>query len=220
MIFNKDILFIHIGKTGGTSAADYLCKTLHSPVYNVIPLRAHEKQIGSEIMLEGQRHANLTEAKSFLRERGISLNSFKKIIAVIRHPYNLEISLFNYYLRLLENQPHILDNAPKRKKILENGSFEEFVKGKFFHRHNMYIRKYVSINGKVHPKVQLIKFENLTEEFLKIGAKYGNGNIEFPHLNKTKETKPEELITPDIELLLYRKYQWVFRIGQYKRIRF
>ena len=220
MVFNKDILFIHIGKTGGTSAADYLCKTLLEPVYNVIPERAHGKQIGHEVTLDGQRHATLEEAKVFLKKRNIKLNSFKEIIAVIRHPYNLEISLFNYYKRLLANQPQILDNAPKRKAIILKDSFEEFVRGRFFHRHNTHIKKYLAIEGKLHPKVRIIKFENLETEFLKIGEKYGNGNEDFPHLNKTKSTKIEEWITPEIELRLYRKYKWVFLKGKYKRLNF
>jgi len=94
MVFNKDILFIHIGKTGGTSAAEYLCKTLVPPVYNVIPERAHKLgKAGNEIFLKGRRHATLEEAKDFLENMDIDIDSFKKIIAVIRNPYNLEISL-------------------------------------------------------------------------------------------------------------------------------
>lgn len=219
MVFNKDILFIHIGKTGGTSAAKYLCNVLAPPVYNVIPERAHKLgKVGNETLLVGQRHATLEEAKVFLKKMDININSFKKIIAVIRHPYNLEISLFNYYKRLLKNQSNILDNAPKRKEIVESGSFSDFVKGKFYHRHKINIRKYVTINDKIHKKIQLIKYESLEEEFLEIGRIYGIKKSEFPHLNKTKKIELEKYINLEIEHFIYRKYLWVFSVGDYQRL--
>ena len=221
MVFNDDILFIHIGKTGGTSAADYLCRTLSEPVYNAIPERAHGKKIGHEITVKGQRHGTLEEAKEFVKKYDKTIDDFKEIIAVIRHPYNLEISLFNYYKRLLKNQPTILDNAPKRKEIIENGTFEAFVKGKFYHRHGLNIRNYVTIDGNIPKNTRIIKFENLHEEFTEIGRKYGNGNPDFPHLNKTKSVNLEKYITnPEIEVIIFRKYRWVFKKGDYKRLEF
>lgn len=219
MVFSNDILFIHIGKTGGTSAANYLCKTLTEPVYNVIAKRAHGHKFGHEITLEGQRHATLEEALKFIKKfNGKTLKDFKKIVAVIRNPYELEISLFNYYKRLLANQPTILDGAPRRKEIVLKDSFEEFVKGKFYHRNRLNIRQYISVNGKLPANLQIIKFEDLQEEFFKIGKEFGNGNPDFPHLNKTKKTKVEDYVTPELEVFLYRKYRWVFEKGDYQRL--
>lgn len=221
MVFNKDILFIHIGKTGGTSAANYLCKTLNPKVYNVIPRRAHGKLIGHEELRVGQRHATLEEAIAYTKEHNnMNVDDFKEIIAVIRHPYNLEISLFNYYKRLLSNQPDILDNAPLRKEIVSRGDFVEFVKAKFYHRHNLNIRKYVSIEGKIPKNVRIVKFENMVDTFIEIGQKYGNGNLDFPHLNKTKPVDIREYINSDVEEIIYRKYNWVFSKGKYERTKF
>lgn len=220
MVFNDDILFIHIGKTGGTSVSNYLCKTLNTPVFNVIPERAIKGKIGHEKALIGRRHATLAEAKQFLSKRNRSIDSFKEIVAVIRNPYNLEISLFNYYKRLLENQPKILDNAPKRKAVVQSGNFEAFVKAKFYHRHNIHIRKYVVIEKEIPENLRIIKFENLSNAFVKIGQKYGNGNPDFPHLNKTKKTNLKEFITPELEPIIYNKYKWVFKKGNYARLKF
>lgn len=219
MVFNKDLLFIHIGKTGGTSAAEYLCKTLTEPVYNVIPARAPKRKIGHEESLTGQRHATLEEAKAFIKEfNGQKLKDFKKIIAVIRNPYRLEISLFNYYKRLLENNPSVLDGAPKRKEVILKDSFAEFVKGKFYHRNKITIRKYVSVDGKLPKQMQIIKFEELSERFIEIGNEFGNGNKDFPHLNKTKKTKIQDHVTAELEPIIFRKYRWVFQKGGYKRL--
>ncbi len=221
MVFNDEVLFIHIGKTGGMSTANYLCQTLNTPVYNAIPERAQSgKQIGHETTLIGRRHATLKEAQGFLEERDKKIDDFKEIFAVIRNPYNLEISLFNYYKRKLKERPHMLDNLPARKKIIKSGSFENFVRGKFYHRRGVSIRKYVVIDNKVPENVRLIKFENLREEFLKIGELYGNGNPDFPHLNKSKQGDLKEYITAELEPIIFRKYQWVFKVGNYERLKF
>jgi hypothetical protein len=221
MVYNKDILFIHIGKTGGTSAAKYLCSTIHPPVYNVIPDGAMSIQYGHETNLSGQRHATLVEALKFTKKQsGFMLKDFKKVIAVIRHPYNLEISLFNYYKRLLQNDPTILDGAPKRKAIVLKDDFAAFVKGKFYHRNGIHIKKYVAIDGKLPKNVEVIKFEEMTPKFLSLGKTFGNSNPDFPHLNKTKAAAIEDYITPELEPIIFRKYRWVFQYGDYRRINF
>lgn len=221
MVFNDEVLFIHIGKTGGMSTANYLCRTLNAPVYNAIPERAQGgDQIGHETTLVGRRHATLEEAQAFFKERGKSIDDFKEIFAVIRNPYNLEISLFNYYKRKLKERPHMLDNLPARKKIIKSDSFEDFVKGKFFHRPGINIRKYLVINSKIPKNVRIIKFENLREEFLKIGELYGNSNPDFPHLNKSTSGDVKKYVTPELEVIIYRKYHWVFKQGRYERLKF
>ena len=219
MVFNKDVLFIHIGKTGGTSAAKYLCSTLDGPVYNVVPSGAQQIQYGHETNLVGQRHATLEEALQFTRANyNLGLKDFKKVIAVIRNPYNLEISLFNYYKRLLAKNSKILDGAPKRKEIVLQDDFDAFVRGKFYHRNGIHIKKYISIDGKIPKKVDVIKFEEMTPRFIAIGKTYGNGNIKFPHLNKTKPASAKEFVTEELEVILFRKYRWVFKRGNYPRL--
>jgi len=221
MVYNNKVLFIHIGKTGGTSAANYLCKTLEAPVFNVIPEGDEKgKAIGYETTLKGRRHATLEEAQKFLKPLNKDIKSFEKIYAVIRNPYLLEISLFNYYTKLYKSGAINLDKAPRRKKAIENGVFDTFVKEKFYHRNNLNIRKYVTIDGKIPENVTLIKFEELQDEFLKIGKEYGNGNQDFPYLNKSKKGNIKDHITPELELIIYRKYKWVFQVGNYKRIKF
>ncbi len=221
MVFNNDILFIHIGKTGGTSAAKYLCSTLNGPVYNVVPKGAQEIQYGHETNLIGQRHAILEEALAFTKKHSnLGLKDFKKVIAVIRNPYNLEISLFNYYKRLIENNPTILDGAPKRKEIILQDDFAAFVKGKFYHRNGIHIKKYVSLDGKIPKKVEVIKFEEMTDRFIELGSQFGNGNADFPHLNKTKPVDVTNFVTKELEPILYRKYRWVFEYGNYSRLHF
>ena len=219
MVFNKEVLFIHIGKTGGTSAAKYLCSTLNGPVFNVVPQGAQGIKYGHETNLVGQRHAILEEALEFTKKHSnLGLNDFKKIVAVIRNPYNLEISLFNYYKRLLSNNPNVLDGAPKRKAIVLQDDFEAFVKGRFYHRNSIHIRKYISIDGKIPKNVEVIKFETMSDRFIEIGKDFGNGNINFPHLNKTKPVIVTDFVTKNLEAVIYRKYKWVFKVGNYSRL--
>ena len=221
MVFNNELLFIHIGKTGGTSAAKYLCSTLNGPVYNVVPSGAQKIQYGHETNLIGQRHATLEEALIYTKfHYTLGLSDFKKIVAVIRNPYNLEISLFNYYKKMMELNPTFLDGAPKRKEIVLQDDFAAFVKGKFYHRNGTHIKKYISIDGRIPKKVEVIKFEEMTDRFVELGKTFGNGNPDFPHLNKTKPVNIRDFVTPELEPIIYRKYSWVFKYGGYKRIKY
>ena len=101
MILNPDILFLHIPITGGTSCTDFLCQVLKTPVF----LSSLKQQIATDHfqanLIPGISHETLSElraARSDIKERtGILLDDIKLIFAVLRHPYEIELSNYHFY---------------------------------------------------------------------------------------------------------------------------
>ena len=96
MVFSKDVLFLHVPKTGGVSVAHYLLRSLRPPIHYVIPGHLGLADRPGYIHIPDTPHRNLERTREFLRERGIELADFKAIIAVIRNPYDLAVSNYAY----------------------------------------------------------------------------------------------------------------------------
>jgi hypothetical protein len=107
MIFNADVLFIHNGKTGGVSCANYLTQTLKGPIYIC---RANPEGFCTArpefdlVPVPGiNLHCPLRAAESHLKRiAGIHLANLKKILVVIRHPLTLEYSFYQHL-----QKPHV-----------------------------------------------------------------------------------------------------------------
>src|SRR5262245_20901599 len=96
MLFNDDLLFVHVPKTGGMAITKYLIEVLPRPVWYLYPnFRADLEQKGIN-QVRGIRHENLAESREVLRGHGRDLAGFKCILAVLRNPYALEVSRFAY----------------------------------------------------------------------------------------------------------------------------
>jgi len=217
MVFNKDVLFVHIGKTGGISCATYLCNTLHPPVIATAPFRNKNAQkFGYEILINGKRHETLEEANELLSDYGMSVSSFKKVIAVIRNPYDLEISLWNYYNKRFKRG---LLREKGRVNAVKRGDFSFFVNQNFLHRPNLKIIDYLTLNNVLYKEIEIIKFENFiislpeaVKEFQKL-----DHDFKFPHKNKSQKIITRNDLTDDLKKLIYNKNKWVFEQGFYDK---
>ena len=92
MIYSKDVLFIHVPKTGGMAVTDLLLKVLPRPVCYSHPHEADPALPPDIIQFIGDRHESLPEARDILAQRGCTLEQFRLILAVIRNPYAIEVS--------------------------------------------------------------------------------------------------------------------------------
>jgi len=222
MVFNQNLIFIHIGKTGGMSCTRYLLEHLELPVYNGSK-SAEEFSNAPKLkratpLTDIHRHCTLAEALKFIRTFcGKTLGDFKKVIAVIRHPYTLE---YSYYRHI--QKPHILEknrNNPYTAKLAK-ADFKTFINMSGYHRRNHPQESFFLLENQVPDSLELVRFEELSTTFPAVVAPFihEQANRTFPGLNQTNyATDIEEHLSPEIKKLIYEKHKYMFDSGLYDK---
>lgn len=97
MVFNRDVLFLHVPKTGGVSVTNYLLQVLPTPVFYVTkgPIGRVPPRKGVSF-IPGEAHQTLATARNFLPAHGFELEQFPRILATLRNPYDLTVSYYTY----------------------------------------------------------------------------------------------------------------------------
>ena len=165
MLFNRDLLFLHVPKTGGMAVTEKLLEILPKPIYYALPEGAKDKAHDPPeiIATVGKRHGNLQQAQEWLTEYGKTLASFKKIIAAVRNPYAMEVSRY-FYLRL----GYAWDKG-KAQKIAMDSNFETFaVESPYFGRKSSQIENYLVLDGIKPNNLVVIKHEQLYSDLQKV----------------------------------------------------
>jgi hypothetical protein len=210
MVFNKDVLFIHLGKTGGMSVTDYLCNTLKPPVYHVLPQSHLErsKPLGYEQMIPGNRHGNLSVAQEIIAPYNLKLSDFRMILIVVRNPLDLHFSYFKHLAK-----PHVrfrLQNNPKNLERLEAalGTFEDFVLKQFVHYRGKLIN-YFEMEGKRPENLKIVRFEEMSLKIPELVRPYTINDYPFPHRNKSPEKKLSTPLGDEALLSIRNKYEYI-----------
>lgn len=222
MIFNDRMMFIHIGKTGGSSCAEYLIHNLAGPAYNchaeadleMAPRHIPEITPRTDI----KRHCTLAEAATYVHafDRR-ALADFEKIVAVIRDPYTLEYSHYNYMKRA-----DVREREKGNPSLLErtSGDFADFVARAGYHRKDTPQEGYFLVDGEIPPNVELVRYERLPQGFVEAVAPFlkSGASFPFPHVNRTGYAGSVDTeLTPQVEEAVYRKHRYLFDAGFYPR---
>jgi hypothetical protein len=213
MVFNKDVLFIHLGKTGGMSVTDYLCNTLKPPVYHVLPQSSLEKvkALGYEEMIPGNRHGSLSAAQEIIAPYNLKLADFKLILVVVRNPFDLH---FSYFKQL--RKPHAfkrLSENPKNKNLLDAamGEYDAFAQKDFVHYNGM-LSTFFEIDGKRPENLQIVKFEELATKVPELVRPYVVNDYPFPHENKSIDNSlPPKRLSDEAAAAIKHKYYYIFK---------
>jgi|GEM_PF-5577030 len=100
--YNDDVLFVHIPKTGGTAVKRYMMKVLPDAVW---PNPRNEAMSAASKLPIG--HVRLADIERFT---GRPLDSWKLILAVLRDPYEQQLSQWMFWReRYAKGQRHIHD---------------------------------------------------------------------------------------------------------------
>ncbi len=212
MVFNHEVLFIHLGKTGGMSVTNYLCNVLKPPVIHVVKKDEFEntKQSGHEVIYPWKRHANLVEADKFLKDFGIQLSDFKLIFCVVRNPLELDYSYYKHlrserYVKTLSANP-----ANKRLLAAANAEYEAFALQNFTHFKGK-LKDFFEIDGAVPDNMKIVRFEELAVAVPELISTFAIKQLPFPYLNKSDKVKSQR---PELGATAFdsvcKKYNWIF----------
>jgi SAM-dependent methyltransferase len=222
MIFSKDILFLHVPKTGGMSVTSYLLDLLPPPVYYVRPpdLREDFARRNGVVPIVGPRHGSLADAADLAREQGLALSDFKLLIAVLRNPYSLDVSLY-HYLRT----GHPWDEGPNQRLALTR-DFATFAASSSFSgdiasplQSHRPLESYFYWEGEFPANLTIARFESLEADVKDALSSAGIAtDLKFPWKNKSRHEDFSAYYTKEAEEAVYRKYKWVFDAGFYERM--
>jgi hypothetical protein len=215
LIFNDNLMFIHVPKTGGMAITEALLETLDPPVYYSVPkgAPAWRKTKPHITLIEGKRHEFLDEAAEVALGLGRRLEDFHSVIAAIRNPYEMEVSRY-FYLRL----GHPWDEGVGQQLALESDFATFAIESPFHGRPSARIDRFLTIEGVVPSNMIILRFEQLEADFRK--ALKTTGIADPPRLrtvNATKHADYREYLTARAEQAIYERFRWVFDQGFYPR---
>jgi hypothetical protein len=227
VIFNDDVLFLHVPKTGGMSVTHYLLDTLPKPLVITHPIHVPGLHRRGIAQVDGARHESLAEARDILRAIGRDIPEFPMVLVGMRNPYDQEVSRYAYL-----RQGHHWESGPEQDLALAS-DFETYAIGncQAGGRWNRYeleanrprpneIRDYYMLDGAFPDNLRVIRFEHLAEDLLGALATIGIvGAPEFPWDNRSDHGAYATYYTPAAEAAVYDRYRWVFDQGFYSRLR-
>lgn len=210
--YNKDLLFIHIPKCAGTT------------LYHRWPKRGTErgwllrvlKEKPSLVVTPVTPHSStqLAKALSGLKR---NVNSFEKIVAIIRNPYDQQVSSYHWREQQYGcRQPTFIEYIHSNDS--KNVSQEQWVK------YNSYYLCWITDkDGKIPNNLEIIRFESLATELPKaiapwckeehVAEWYRNGGKAHIPKDNTSEHKPywEYYDTPETAEAVERCFAWAFK---------
>ncbi|MCH7788290.1 MAG: hypothetical protein IH940_02500 [Acidobacteria bacterium] len=213
MIFNEEVLFLHVPKTGGMSVTEFLLRRLPTPVTFTAPEASDEP--GRARFLQGRRHETLAEAASLLSYRGVDIDDFGLILATMRNPYELEVSRY-HYLRL-DNE---WDDNESRRLALENEFPVYLRQAGFFGSAPPRFERYYQLAGRVPANLRILRFESLESDLCRHIAPFVSDRPRENYLeveNATEHSPYWEHYDAEAEELCYQRHRWLFDSGYFAR---
>jgi hypothetical protein len=215
MIYNDDVLFLHIPKTAGKSLALGLVETIRRPIVCRVP-PGTEAMLRDNLDLEGVEversngHENLRYAERTLPHRGRSVSDFKMILVVIRNPYDLMVS--NYHF-MRETYEHNSDKA--NFALAHQSDFETYASTVSFFPVERWL---TTADGTQPENLRILRFETLQADFSSALGELGHDAPDLPTVNVSEHDHFTTYLTPASELGIYEKFRYLFDQGYYERL--
>lgn len=212
MIFNEDVLFLHVPKTGGMSLSRLLVDVLPPPVVYTLPSPDVGITNPGVVQLRGLRHESLPQAQAILRDHGRELESFRLIMGVVRNPYAMEVSRYSY-LQLARPW-----DAGHNQDLALTEDFETFTLQSVDHA-GVRIEEYFTLSGQQPQAMKILRQESLSADVSAALRNIGLDTVvELPRNNRSRHDPYQSYYTPASERAVYERYRWVFDQGHYSRM--
>jgi len=215
ILFNNQLLFVHNPKTAGTSLLNYLGKILSKPVHY-----AGVKEVGTY-------HPSLSQSLNYAcAVTGNRSQDFRRIISVIRNPFDRELSMYVYFRDVLCNSASLAHDLNDRHierivRIAGKLSFDDYLariyselgtcdiwKSKYYYR---------TAEGNAPSNLRILKTENLDEDLAEAlrGIELENNSANIPRLNTAPRTSADVYQKARSLEIVAQSYEWIFADGYY-----
>lgn len=182
---NKNLLFIHIPKTGGLSILEYM-KRLQNNInpashkgflayLNHVPLKYYYNDIlGKEKIKATVKFTSVRNPVSRLK----SIYFFIKVNELSSGAFNLE------HLTIKNFLPIFYEKINSDEVTVEKYWKRTLTSGRFDSSRVLFLRQFDFVNPEYHNDVTILKLENLNEDFRQFILKHNFEKINLPHINK------------------------------------
>ena len=141
--------------------------------------------------VDGDRHAALAEAADQLRVLGRSLDDVRTVLAVIRNPYDLEVSRFAFYAQSYHRG---------LSELAMSGDFERFCRDAGYPWGTPRpIEDWYTLDGEVPANMRLLRFEELGAGIRRDVPSIGRELRPLRHRNPSARGDWHAFITPEVE---------------------
>lgn len=218
MLISKHLLFLHVPKTGGRSVSAYLVNNLRGPMEESLGYKARLDEVRQfafddvadrTSVFRGRRHEDMQEAVDVLAQRGRRLSDFQVVLAVVRNPYDLEVSHYEHL-----RKPSVIERRGQRSpsvRAAATGDFGHFVHhAPFFGCLPAHMERYYTVGEEAPQNLHLIRFESLAETIPTLIAPFSLARSDLPHINASNRRPYVDYLTPEIEQAIFDKYRYLF----------
>lgn len=229
MIFNHEIAFLHVPKMAGMSITNYLLNNLPGEIHVIVPEASfdHARQAvkfedvhGRLHLHVGERHERWAQAAALLARLGLSMNNFRKVLAVIRNPYSLERSHFQHLRKPMTQKWRMGDGGQELRidsELALAGDFRRFCReAPFYGKLPSRIERYYTSDGRTLPvNLRLIRFESLEEDLMREVSGFGLDRSPLGHENSSSRSSAK---SPTVDMsfdagaeeAVFRKFHFLF----------
>lgn len=203
----KNILFIHIPKTGGTTLENFFKKDDIQKLYsgktnNILPF-PHNK-----ISLQ---HQYLETILKFQNKLNIKITDKTRFVTIVRNPYERLVSDLFWYKLINQNS--------SQEEVFEK--IKHFVKKEntfLYDNHNSPQYRFLcDNNGNIIKDILILNTENLTNDINKHFSKF-NRSINNYNVNKINKRSYMSYLNIDSIKLINNIYEKDFELFNYKKV--
>jgi len=218
ILFNDEFLFVHNPKTAGTSLVEYLRKTLREPIHT------------AGVAELGTYHPHLSMSLGYAAAKMEKLpDQFSKILAVVRNPYDREVSMYFYYRDYLFKIPALARylNDKRMEEAVQMSAklpFGEYLCWLVDSRGTCDIwssRHYYALqDGSVPKSLEIVRIEELDTKIPEIMAPFirsGTESVQLNHINATEHAPYMSYYDSKTEEIVFSSYRWMFDKGYCSR---
>lgn len=219
LLYSEQLLFLHIPKTAGTSVAAFLARALPKPVWYHHVQPQPELALDGVAWVRGNPHPNAAQAARAVAAHGFALDRFPLILAVMRNPYELEVSQYEY----LRARP--VGGRSPRQQLARTLPFSDYLRvtlGEGAGGQPRSLWRMVAVGGRIPDNLRLVSFDRVEDGVracLRDLGVAGVDAIAFPWLNRTDYGDWRSYYTAETEALVYASERWLFDGGLFERLR-